>query len=84
MLLCTTIMQKRSRLAFSLLRKWIDLVSETSGEQELIQRIVSLGKRVETWCLSLEKQGIRTYPAFEAYKSQVEQWNKEGHLPHIP
>jgi hypothetical protein len=81
-LLCATIMEKKSRLAFSLLRKWADLVPEEPGKQKLHRIIVTLGKLVAIWCRNLEKQGFRSPPARDAYKNWFTRWNDEGPFQH--
>jgi len=88
-LLCTAIIEKKSRLAFSLLRFWADIVFDMLRTPEIDRDavkkfvafywfIVNLGKTVDSWCLDLEKQGFCSPQAVDAYKCRLEQWYEEG------
>ncbi len=86
-LLCAAIVEKKSKPAFEFLRYWAEVVLKMrkgwEGEAEEIylsfrQFIVNLGKTVDTWCLDLEKQGLRSPQAVEVYKNRLEQWCIEG------
>lgn len=94
-LLCTAIIEKRSRLAFGLLRLWADIVFEMFRAREIegdaVKKfvsfwrfIVNLGKTVDRWCLDLEKQGFRSPQAIDAFKCRLEQWCKEGRIRSHP
>ncbi len=94
-LLCTAIIEKKSRLAFGLLRYWADIVFEMLRAQDIDRDtvkkfvsfwrfIVNLGKTVDKWCLDLEKQGFRSPQAIDAFKCRLEQWCKEGRIRSHP
>ena len=94
-LLCAAILEKKSRLAFGILRLWADIVFELFRtreiERDVVKQfvafwrfIVNLGKTVERWCLDLEKQGVRSPQAIDAFKRRLEQWCTEGRIRSHP
>ena len=94
-LLCTAIIEKKSRLAFGILRLWAEIVFEMFRTREIesdaVKKLVSfwrfivnLGKTVDAWCLDLEKQGFRSPQAIDAFKCRLEQWCKEGRIRSHP
>ena len=93
--LCAGIIEKKSRLAFGVLRLWADIVFEMFRTREIdrdaVKKLVSfwrfivnVGKAVDRWCLDLEKQGFRSPQAMDAFKSRLEQWCKEGRIRSHP
>jgi len=94
-LLCTAIIEKKSRLAFGILRLWAEIVFEMFRTREIesdaVKKfvlfwgfVVNLGKTVDRWCLDLEKQGFRSPQAIDAFKCRLEQWCKEGRIRSHP
>ncbi len=86
-LLSAAIVEQKSRLAFGLLRYWAEVVLEVSGTQDkelseiylsFQQFMVNLGKTVDKWCLDLEKQGLRSPQAIDAFKNRLERWKIES------
>jgi hypothetical protein len=86
-LLCAAVVEKKSRLAFGLLRYWAEVVLEMRGTQakeaeeiylSFRQFIVNLGKTVDGWCLDLERLGLRSPQAIDVFKNRLEQWRIEG------
>ncbi len=44
------------------------------------QFIIDLGKKVEEWCLELDKQGLRPPQANFTFKNRLKQWHNENGL----
>jgi hypothetical protein len=88
-LLCSAILEKESRSAFYLLRQWAEIVLKMQRIQvenaEVVyesfrQFIVNLGKKVDEWCLELDKQGLQPPQANFTFKNRLKQWCKESRL----
>jgi hypothetical protein len=86
-LLCAAILERESKLAFSLLRYWAEIilqmrVSKVSDAEEMYvifrQFIVYLGRTVEKWCYDLKQQKLLSPPAFDIFKKKLNQWCTEG------
>ncbi len=86
-LLCTAIVERKSKHAFGLLRYWAEIVLRIHGTQDkdaeetyvtFLQFIVYLGRTVDKWCHDLQEQGLLPPPAFETFKNRLKQWCIEG------
>lgn len=86
-LLCTAIVERKSKHAFGLLRYWAEIVLRIHSTQDkdaeatyvtFLQFIVNLGRTVGKWCLDLQEQGLLPPPAVETFKNRLEQWRIEG------
>lgn len=86
-LLCTAIVERKSKHAFGLLRYWAEIVLRMRGTQDkdaeekyetFLQFIVNLGRTVDEWCHDLQEQGLFPPPAVETFKKRLKQWCIEG------
>lgn len=86
-LLCAAIVERKSKHAFGLLRRWAEIVLTMRGTQDkdaeetyvaFLQFIVYLGRTVDEWCYDLQKQGLLPPPAVETFKNRLKQWCIEG------
>ncbi len=86
-LLCTSIVERKSKDAFGLLRYWAEIVLRIHSTQDkdaeetymtFLQFMVYLGRTVDKWCHDLQKQGLHSSQAVDTYKNRLKQWCIEG------
>jgi hypothetical protein len=82
MLLCSAILEKRSKSAFDLLHQWAEIISDQSSDTAgtlraaFVRFMVNLAQKLCEWCHDLETRGL-TRRAVETYKEKLALWKNE-------
>jgi hypothetical protein len=89
-LLCAMMVERLNEFAFSILRKWADLVlKDQSATPDLVRQhfvnfIVSLGESVREWCKHLLDLGFHPPQTVTMFKRHLEKWQREGQRRNLP